>query len=81
MKNVFATLLASEPVEACMWECAGRSTIDDAKMDAKSFEDPKARGDFLPAAWEVIKANAAPFFESLGLSSLLAGAAPKSGPS
>ena len=80
IKNLFCTLLASDAIEACFWECAQRCTIDGAKVDKNSFDPAETRADFLPCAWEVMKTNVPPFFESLGLSSLISGTATKSAP-
>ncbi len=73
IKNIICTALASEAVENCFFECALRSTIDGEKITRESFERPETRGDFLPAAAEVIRANLAPFFAGLSLSSLIPG--------
>lgn len=70
LKNVVMRLLASDAVEGAFYECALKSTIDGAKITRESFEPAEARGDMLPAAWEVIRANLAPFFAGLDLSSL-----------
>lgn len=80
LKNVVCQLLASETVEASFFDCAARSTIDGAAIKRDSFDAEEARGDFLPTAWEVIRANLAPFFASLDLSSLTSAAAPRSAP-
>lgn len=70
IKNVICTALASEAVENGFFECAIRSTIDGEKVTRDSFERPETRGDLIPAAGEVIRANLAPFFAGLDLSLL-----------
>lgn len=80
LKDVVCQMLASDQVEACFFECAARCTIDGSSIKKDSFENEDARGDFLPCAWEVIRHNLAPFFESLDLSSLTSAPPPKSGP-
>ena len=70
MKNVVCRLLASEAVEAALFECAVRSTVEGVKVTRETFEAAEYRADFLPVAWEVIRANLAPFFAGLSLSSL-----------
>lgn len=70
-KNVLCILLASDKVEASVFECALRSTIDGVKVTRESFDPAEARGDFMIVAWEVIKANAGAFFGGINLSSFL----------
>lgn len=83
LKNVVCKLMASDAVENAFFECAQRSTIDGAKItrgtgsEQGTFDAPEARGDYLPSAWEVIRANLAPFFVGLDLSFLTAGAGAK----
>lgn len=80
LKNVVCKLMASDAVENAFFECAARCTIDGQKItrgtgsEQGTFDAPEARGDFLPTAWEVIRANLAPFFAGLDLSSLTGGA-------
>ena len=72
MKDVVCKLLASDAVEACFWECAARCTLDGVKItrgddrNPGTFDDVESRPDMLPVAWEVIRANLAPFFAGLG---------------
>lgn len=80
LKNVVCQLLASDAVESAFFECAARCTIDGAAIKRDTFENPDARGDFLPVAWEVIRFNLSPFFEGLDLSSLTSAPGPKNGP-
>jgi hypothetical protein len=79
-KNVLLSLLASDRVEAAMFACAIRSTIDGEKVTKDSFEAKEARGDFVVVAWEVIRANAGSFFGGLDLSSFIPAKAPTSAP-
>lgn len=80
LKNVVCQLLASDQVEACFFECAGRCTLDGQAVKRETFDSEDARGDFLPCAWEVIRHNLAPFFESLDLSSLTSAPTPAASP-
>lgn len=79
-KNVLCILLASDRVEACVFECAVRSTIDGQKITRESFDPAEARGDYLFVAWEVIKANAGAFFGGINLSSFIPARATTSTP-
>lgn len=73
IKNLIFQILGSDEMEECFFKCAIRSTINGAKVQPSSFESEDARGDYLPVAWEVIKANLSPFFKNLDLSSLTSG--------
>ncbi len=75
LKNLFACALASEPVEQAIFLCGRRCTIDGEAVVPNAFERPECRGDLLPFAGEVMRANLGPFFASLfSLSSILGGA-------
>lgn len=71
IKNVVARLVASEAVEAVLWECMERATYKPVgsesglKITRQTFEDEKARGDYLIVAKEVLVANLSPFFPGL----------------
>lgn len=66
-KNAVCQLIASKPFRAQLLVCMKRSLLNGEKVTLESFE--KARGDFLPVCWEVIKLTLAPFVGSLNLSS------------
>jgi hypothetical protein len=70
VKNLICRLLSSDAIEAAFFECAQKSLLDGVKITRETFEPPEARGDMLPVAQEVIRANVAPFFEGLDLSFL-----------
>jgi hypothetical protein len=70
IKNVVCEIASSDQVEATLFECMARCTIDGKKIDRNTFEAADTRPDYLPAAWEVIRFNLAPFFSGLDLSSL-----------
>lgn len=78
VKNAILQVCASKAVLACFFACAKRCTLgnDQVKfaITPASFKPAEFRGDFLPCAWEVMRFNLAPFFESLDLSSLTSGA-------
>jgi hypothetical protein len=80
LKNVVCLLLSSDAVEAGFFECAARCTIDGAAIKRDSFDHEQSRQDFIPCAWEVIRANLAPFFASLDLSSLTSAPAKSAAP-
>jgi hypothetical protein len=63
-------LVSSKQVETSLWRCAVRCTLNGVKVGPDLFEDERHRGDFLPTAIEVIKANVVPFMKGLDLSSL-----------
>lgn len=68
-KDALLTALASDKIEAAMFECAIRCTLDGHKITPDSFEDPDARQDFLVVAWEVMVFNLTPFLAGLNLPS------------
>ena len=71
LKNTVCGLLASEALEKCVFDCAKCCLYGEVKITRQTFEEPEARPDFYPAAWEVIKFNLAPFFANLELKSLV----------
>lgn len=64
-KDLLCTLLSSDKVEECMWECLKRVLYDGQKVTRDTFESEQARGDFLTVCFEVGKANLLPFVKSL----------------
>lgn len=74
IKNVACEIASSEVIEATLFECMARCTIDGKKIDRSTFDPPDARQDYLPVAWEVMKFNLTPFFRGLDLSSLTSAA-------
>lgn len=81
LKNAALVCLSSKAIEDAVFECAAVSTIEGAKVDRKfSFNDPEARGDFLPTGWEVMIAHVAPFFAGVNLSSLIGSAGANASP-
>jgi hypothetical protein len=78
--NAVLQLLRSKPVLAAFYACAEKCLhngqkiiregfVRDGKKVAATFEPEQFRGDLLPTAKEVIKANLIPFFAGLGLES------------
>lgn len=80
MKNVLCRLLSSDAIEAAFFQCAQRCTLDGIKVTRDTFEPENMRGEMLPVAQEVIRANIAPFFENLDFGSLIGAAAQTSAP-
>ena len=66
LKSIFLQLLGSDALEAALFECFKWSTYNGLKVSRETFEPIEARGDYLPAAWGVLKINVTPFFKSLG---------------
>lgn len=65
LKDALLQVIASDAIEGCFFECAEKCLIDGQKITKDSFEHETARQDYLPAAWEVMKANLTPFFKGL----------------
>lgn len=78
LKNAAFQLLQSDAVEACVFGCMARCLYEGQKITKDTFEKPEARADYLPVAWEVMKANLSPFFKNLGLSSPTSALQPES---
>lgn len=74
LKNAAFQLLQSDVVEAAVLGCMERCLYNGQKITAKTFEDENARADYLPVAWEVMKANLTPFFKNLAFASSTSGA-------
>ena len=76
LKDALLQVISSDAIEACFFECGEKCLIEGVKITKDSFEHETARQDYLPAAWEVMKANLTPFFKGLA-SALPTGEAPK----
>ena len=83
LKDAVLTLVGSREFRPALAELMKSAMYNGLKVDAGTWQSEEARGDYFPAAWEVIKKNIAPFFGSL-LSKFAAraaatSAAPRSG--
>ena len=74
LKNAAFQLLQSDVVEASVFKCMERCLYNGQRITAKTFEEENARADYLPVAWEVMKANLTPFFKNLAFASSGSGA-------
>ncbi len=77
LKNVAFQILQSDAIESALLECMKKCLYNEERITEKTFEPENARPDYLPVAWEVMKANLRPFFSGLDLS-LLTSAKPTS---
>lgn len=64
-KDLFCVGMASKKIEAAVWVCIKRATIDDLKIDDESFEKAEHRDDYFTVLFEVAKENVQPFTKSL----------------
>lgn len=80
LKNAICQLLGSENLERAVFECMAKCTYNGSRIVKDTFEPEEARADYLPCAWEVIKANLRPFFKNLDLSLLASAPAPSENP-
>ncbi len=69
LKNAVFRLLQSDDVEKSVMECMRRCLYNGQSIQPNTFESESARQDYLPVAWEVMKANLLPFFSGLALPS------------
>lgn len=79
IKDLYCQIVASEPIEKCLWECFAKCLYNNERIQKDTFEPEEARADFTQIAKEVLIANVAPFLPSLDLSSLIAEPATKPG--
>lgn len=77
LKNVVFQIIQSDAVEAALADCMKKCLYNEQRITPATFEPEDARPDYLPVAWEVMKANLRPFFSGLDWSSLT-GAKPSS---
>jgi hypothetical protein len=69
----------SDEVERCLWDCFKTCLYNNKRITRETFEPEEARGDYLKAAWEVLKTNVAPFFNGIDWRSLAASNAARKG--
>ncbi len=71
LKDAVIAAATSPDVKTALWKCFERSTWNSNKITKALMNDPaqaeKIRGDYYVMAWEVIKANCAPFFAQIFL--------------
>ena len=64
-KDAVCNLISSREVTELVRECMGRCLYDGVAIGPKTFEDVKARSDYLEISWEVMKLNLSPFLGGL----------------
>ena len=64
-KDLVCTGFSSKAIEAALWKCMERATIDGLKVSEESFEPADRRGDYPVVFFEVARENIAPFVKSL----------------
>ena len=74
IKNVLCQVLGSKALKRDLNACMGRCLYAGEAIGKNTFEPVIARGDYFPAAWEVLKINLLPFFKGVDLKSLIAAA-------
>lgn len=78
-KDAILQLIASSELEAVVFECFNRCTLDGVKVTRETFESEEGREDYFPAALEVVKYNLTPFFRGLDFKLLVPGGPPVPG--
>lgn len=69
LKNAIFQIVQSDGIEAVIRDCAKKCLYNGERIIwPNTFEPEGARQDYLPVAWEVMKANLSPFFAGLALS-------------
>ncbi len=80
LKNVVFRIIQSDSIEQALLECMKKCLYNEQRITLETFDAEEARQDYLPVAWEVMKANLRPFFSGLDLSSLTSAKSPSSAP-
>ncbi len=75
LKDALLQVVASKAISAALNTCMGRCLYDGQAVVKGTFESRKARADYLPAAWEVMRFTLSPFFDGF-LSKSSGGVAP-----
>ncbi len=65
LKDVMIRSVASEAIDAQIWECMKKCTYNGLKITKDTFQPMSAREDYLPALYEVAVVNISPFLKSL----------------
>ena len=66
LKDVFLSCITSQQMKDAMLGCLKRCTYNGQRITSWDiFDDVKAREDYLPVCWEVVKFNLTPFTKSL----------------
>lgn len=65
LKDALCIGFSSKEIDERLEVCLRRVLYNDLKIDEDTFEPEKARGDYLPLIYEVMKANIDPFLKSL----------------
>ncbi len=65
LKDLFCVGFSSPVVEAKMWKCLERCTIDGVRVVESLFEAVENRDDYIKVCMEVVKSNVNPFAKSL----------------
>lgn len=64
-KDVFCSLVISKKFEAKLSECMKRALYNELRITDDTWEPAEARGDYIPACFEVAMENIAPFMKGL----------------
>ena len=64
-KDLLLTAVASDKIEAKLWECLTRCTYNGIRISKDTFEPMAARGDYLIVCFEVAVVNVSPFMSAL----------------
>lgn len=76
--SIILQLVSSKKVFELLWPCLAPCLYNSEKIARETFNEEKAREDFLPCVIEILKVNVVPFIKGLSLSSMT-GQARKSG--
>jgi hypothetical protein len=63
--NAVLSVDSSKEVRKCLFVCAERAVLGEAKIDKDFFEKPENREFYYSIMFEILKVNLAPFFKGL----------------
>ena len=65
LKDIVCSAVASDKIEACIWDCMKKCIYNDTRITKETFEPEEARQDYYVVLLEVAKDNLTPFTKSL----------------
>lgn len=64
-KDIITTGISDKDIQKHLWKCAERASYNGVRIDRNTFQPAEARQDYLPAMFEIGKANLYPFLKGL----------------
>ena len=64
-KDIFCVILSSKKIELALWQCMSKALYNKLPISIDTFEDEKAREDYIQVCVEVALVNVQPFMKNL----------------